>query len=99
MSFMSLMADYVRVHLVVASITERKQALGMYYCAYSTVNGKKTTPAMSKVAAVCSCCLVSKRLDDYGSVNDSIVLCFSALPRSCCASMLSSFAEMCEVLL
>lgn len=49
MSFMSLMADYVRVHLVVASITERKQALGMYYCAHATVNGKKVTPAMTKV--------------------------------------------------
>lgn len=49
MSFMSLMADYVRVHLVVASVTERKQALGMYYCAHATVNGKKITPAMTKV--------------------------------------------------
>lgn len=51
-SFMSLMADYVRVHLVVASITERKQALGMYYFAHATVNGKKATPAMSKVCFV-----------------------------------------------
>lgn len=49
MSFMSLMADFVRVHLVVASVTERKQALGMYYCAHATVHGKKTTPAMAKV--------------------------------------------------
>lgn len=49
MSFMSLMADYVRVHLVVASVTERKQALGMYYLAHATVHGKKTTPAMTKV--------------------------------------------------
>lgn len=49
MSFMSLMADFLRVHLVVASITERKQALGMYYCAHATINGRKHTPAMAKV--------------------------------------------------
>ncbi len=55
MSFMSLMADFVRVHLVVASITERKQALGMYYCAHATVHGKKTTPAMAKVCAHVLC--------------------------------------------
>lgn len=54
MSFMSLMADFVRVHLVVASITERKQALGMYYCAHTTVHGKKTTPAITKVCVCCS---------------------------------------------
>lgn len=63
MSFMSLMADYVRVHLVVASITERKQALGMYYCAHATVNGKKITPAMTKVHADFALfCPVSNRL-------------------------------------
>lgn len=49
MSFMSLMADYVRLYLMVASVTERKHALGMYYVAYSTVHGKKNTPAMAKV--------------------------------------------------
>lgn len=49
-SFMSLMADYVRLHLVVASVLERKQALGMYYCAYFTVHGKKSGTAMSKVS-------------------------------------------------
>ena len=56
---MSLMADFVRVHLVVASVTERKQALGMYYCAHATVHGKKTTPAMAKVrrASMCVCAL------------------------------------------
>lgn len=48
--FMSLMADYVRVHLIVASVTERKQALGMYYCAYLAVRGNTVTPAMAKVS-------------------------------------------------
>ena len=48
-SFMSLMADYVRLHLIVASVTERKQALGMYYCAYMALRGSKLTPAMAKV--------------------------------------------------
>ncbi|CAN0557365.1 unnamed protein product, partial [Ectocarpus sp. 12 AP-2014] len=56
MSFMSLMADYVRVHLVVASVTERKQALGMYYLAHATVHGKKNTPAMAKVNSLMSVC-------------------------------------------
>lgn len=49
-SFMSLMADYVRLHLMVYSVGERKQALGMYYCAYSTVHGKKIGAAMAKVS-------------------------------------------------
>lgn len=53
MCFMSLMTDYVRLYLVVASVSERKQALGMYYLAYFTIHGKKATPAMTKV----QCCL------------------------------------------
>ncbi|CAM9699705.1 unnamed protein product [Pylaiella littoralis] len=94
MSFMSLMADYVRVHLVVASITERKQALGMYYCAYATVNGKKTNPAMKKVNALMSLC------DNpiYGlSVELSAKAC--DVVRSCVAGALTATREVVEVAL
>lgn len=52
MSFMSLMADYIRLHLMVASVTERKQALGMYYCAHAMVHGKKPPVSISKVGVV-----------------------------------------------
>lgn len=51
MSFMSLMADYVRLHLIVTSVTERKQALGMYYYAHATVHGRKTGVTMAKVSS------------------------------------------------
>ncbi|CAM9705501.1 unnamed protein product [Ascophyllum nodosum] len=56
MCFMSLMTDYVRLHLVLASVTERKQALGMYYLAYFALHGKKVTPAMTKVNSLISAC-------------------------------------------
>ncbi|CAM9252727.1 unnamed protein product [Discosporangium mesarthrocarpum] len=56
-SFMSLMTDYVRLHLVVSRVEERKQALGMYFMAYSTVNrGKKPEPSYSRVNALMVVC-------------------------------------------
>eukprot|EP00752_Nemacystus_decipiens_P003733 g3439.t1 len=92
MSFMSLMADYVRVHLVVASITERKQALGMYYLAHATVNGKHITPAMTKVNSLITLC------DNpiYGLATQLSVKACDVV-RSCVGGALTAIKEVVEV--
>ncbi|CAM9439416.1 unnamed protein product, partial [Hapterophycus canaliculatus] len=92
MSFMSLMADFVRVHLVVASVTERKQALGMYYSAHATINGRKHTPAMTKVNSLISLCE-----NPLHGLASELAVRACDIVRACVGGALTAIKEVVEV--